>query len=105
MLEKFLSICHGFVKTFLEEKFKAFRSGFLAGTVISLPFLFNVQGLSHDLIWIFPLKLFMAVTFSFSTGLAAKGANDVYNYFKRKIFKSKNKTNERKKSDEDDRAA
>lgn len=104
MLEKFVSFCYGLIKTFFEEKFKAFRSGFLAGSVISLPFLFNVQGLSHDLIWIFPLKLFMSATFSFCTGLTAKGANDVYNYFKRKIFKSKNKNNERKKS-EDDRAA
>jgi len=107
MFEKFISFFSDAIKTILTEKFKIFRSGFLAGSAISLPFLFHLQGLPTDLIWLFPLKLFMSVTFSFATGIAAKSSADVYSYFKevRRIRKIKHKNNAKRKNDREDRAA
>lgn len=94
MFRQLFDLCKAFFKALVTEKFKAFRAGFFAGGTISLPFLFHVQGISSDLIWIFPLKLFMSVTFSFCTGLAANSAKDTWTIMKIKYKKRKNKNNE-----------
>jgi hypothetical protein len=72
------------IQRFLEEKFKAFRSGVVAGGLVCLPFLFSMQGLSRDLIWLFPLKLLMCSCFSFCTGLASLGAKSAFSYLRRR---------------------
>lgn len=109
MFRQLFDLFKAFSKALVTEKFRAFRTGFFAGGAISMPFLFHVPGLSPDLIWLFPLKLFMSVTFSFCTGLAANGAKDTWTILKNKYRKRKNlKQNERKsnkRSKRDDYAA
>lgn len=85
MLRKTFELLQEAIKTVLTEKFKAFRTGFIGGGIVSAHFLFSLHGLSADLIWILPLKLFISVTFSFCTGITSQATKDVYIFVKNRI--------------------
>ena len=84
-MEKLFLYLKALAYKFLEEKLRAFRAGFFAGSAISLPFLFSVQGLPRYLVLLFPLKLFMCMCFSFCTGLASHGARTTWMYLMKRL--------------------
>lgn len=90
---------------FLEEKYKAFRAGVVAGGVVSLPFLLHVQGLPLDLIWLLPLKLLMCSCFSFCTGMASLGAKSTFSYLSKRWKIKKISKAKHKKPKDDEQAA
>lgn len=80
-----------FIKWLLDEKYKAFFGGAIAGIAPGAIFLFsppNVPGL----VWVYALKLLGAIVIAFASGLAAALASDAYKAMKKSTFISRIKT-------------
>lgn len=104
-MEKILIHLRDLAIKLLEEKFKAFRAGFLAGSVVSLPFLFSVQGLPRYIMLLFPLKLFMCMCFSFCTGLASHGAKTTWSFIMRRMSSRNSKRKQKNNNNQNGKAA
>ena len=82
-----------FIKWLLDEKYKAFFGGAIAGIAPGAIFLLDVPTVSGFLLaWVYFLKVLGAVIIAFASGLAAALASDAYKAMKKSTFISRIKT-------------